>query len=202
MMTTRVITWESVWASPGAFTVGLLLQPLRIGLASPGLLYLSAMTIFLFRPPDLDFYHLDRIALLGLTFFVSLRTLALRETIPFVGGITLPMAGLLAFAVVRAMRESFDPEIWSLVASKFLVPLVLFHLAMIVFRSDQARRMFEIFVILTLAYLTFTAVAFLCDARSLIFPRFILNESLGIHADRARGPFLQAVANGLSLNLL
>jgi putative inorganic carbon (HCO3(-)) transporter len=201
-MTSRATTWESVWASPGAFTVGLLLQPLRIGLASPGLLYLSAMTIFLFRPPDLDFYHLDRMALLGLTFFVSLRTLALRETIPFVGGITLPMAGLLAFAVVRAMRESFDPEIWSLVASKFLVPLVLFHLAMIVFRSDQARRMFEIFVILTLAYLTFTAVAFLCDARSLIFPRFILNESLGIHADRARGPFLQAVANGLSLNLL
>jgi O-antigen ligase len=62
--------------------------------------------------------------------------------------------------------------------------------------------MFEIFVILTLAYLTFMAVAFLCDARSLIFPRFIINENLGIHADRARGPFLQAVANGMSLNLL
>ena len=40
----------------------------------------------------------------------------------------------------------------------------------------------------------FTAVAFLLDARSLIFPRFILDESLGIHVDRARGPFLQAVA--------
>jgi putative inorganic carbon (HCO3(-)) transporter len=40
------------------------------------------------------------------------------------------------------------------------------------------------------------------DAKSLIFPRFILDESLGYHADRARGPFLQAVANGVSLNLL
>jgi O-antigen ligase len=36
----------------------------------------------------------------------------------------------------------------------------------------------------------------------LIFPRFILDESLGYHADRARGPLLQAVANGVSLNLL
>jgi putative inorganic carbon (hco3(-)) transporter len=36
----------------------------------------------------------------------------------------------------------------------------------------------------------------------LIFPRFILDESLGYHVDRARGPLLQAVANGVSLNLL
>jgi O-antigen ligase len=50
--------------------------------------------------------------------------------------------------------------------------------------------------------LSFIAIAFLLGARSLIFPRFILNESLGFHADRARGPFLQAVANGVSLNIL
>ena len=46
------------------------------------------------------------------------------------------------------------------------------------------------------------SIAFLADARSLIFPRFILDESIGFHPDRARGPFLQAVANGVSLNLL
>ena len=39
-------------------------------------------------------------------------------------------------------------------------------------------------------------------ASALIFPRFILDESLGFHADRARGPLLQAVANGVSLNML
>jgi O-antigen ligase len=53
-----------------------------------------------------------------------------------------------------------------------------------------------------LGYLVFTAIVFLINARSLIFPAFILDESLGFHADRARGPFLQAVANGLSLSLL
>jgi O-antigen ligase len=39
-------------------------------------------------------------------------------------------------------------------------------------------------------------------AEGLIFPHFILDESLGYQADRARGPLLQAVANGVSLNLL
>jgi O-antigen ligase len=42
----------------------------------------------------------------------------------------------------------------------------------------------------------------MCDAREFIFPRYILDEGLGYHADRARGPFLQAVANGVALNLL
>ena len=36
----------------------------------------------------------------------------------------------------------------------------------------------------------------------MIFPRFILDPSLGIYTDRARGPFLQAVANGVTLNML
>jgi O-antigen ligase len=72
----------------------------------------------------------------------------------------------------------------------------------LIFRGDSQRRHFEIFVILALAYLVFIAVAFLVDARLLIFPRFILDESLGFHPDRARGPFLQAVANGVSLNIL
>jgi O-antigen ligase len=40
------------------------------------------------------------------------------------------------------------------------------------------------------------------DLREFIFPRYILDEGLGIHSDRARGPFLQAVANGVALNLL
>src|ERR1019366_1920138 len=75
------------------------------------------------------------------------------------------------------------------------------HLAVLVFRGASQRRHFEVFAIFALAYLVFIAIAFLADARSLIFPRFILDESRGFHADRARGPFLQAVANGVSLNI-
>jgi O-antigen ligase len=112
------------------------------------------------------------------------------------------MLGLTALAVLRVLREPFDAQIWSIIASKYIVPFALFHLAVLVFRGAAQRGHFEIFIVLALAYLVFIAVAFLVDARSFIFPRFILDESLGFHPDRARGPFLQAVANGVSLNIL
>ena len=181
---------------------GLLLRPLHLGLAFPSLLYVAAMTIFLFRPPDLFSYYADRVGFAILLFFVALRTMALRDRIPFFAGLSLPMLGLLALAMLRALREPFDAQNWSMIASKYIVPFALFHIAMLVFRSASQRRHFEIFVICALAYLVFIALAFLVDARSLIFPRFILDESLGFHPDRARGPFLQAVANGVSLNIL
>jgi O-antigen ligase len=160
------------------------------------------MSVFLFRPPDLFSFYADRIAFGILVFFVALRTMALRDRIPFFAGLSLPMLGLVALAVFRAFQEPFDAQTWSIIASKFIVPFALFHLAVLVFRGGSQRKHFEIFVILALAYLVFVAVAFLADTRSFIFPRFILDESLGFHADRARGPFLQAVANGVSLNML
>jgi O-antigen ligase len=200
-MSSRAITWESdrnpLWPA-----VGVLFRPLHLALAYPSVLYVAAMTIFLFRPPDLFSFYADRIAFGALIFFVALRAMALRDRVPFFAGLSLPMLGLTMLAVVRALREPFDPRVWSIIASKFIVPFVLFHIAVIVFRSARQRRHFEIFVLLALTYLVLTAIAFLVDARSFIYPRFILDESLGFHADRARGPFLQAVANGVSLNML
>jgi O-antigen ligase len=181
---------------------GLLLRPLHLGLAFPSILYVAAMTVFLFRPPDLFSFYADRIAFVVLVFFVGLRTMALRDTLPFFTALSLPMLGLTTLAVLRVLREPFDAQIWSIIASKYIVPFALFHLAVLIFRGETQRKHFEIFVVVTLAYLIFIAIAFLADARSLIFPRFILDESLGFHPDRARGPFLQAVANGVSLNIL
>jgi O-antigen ligase len=188
--------------SPLWQVAGLLLRPLHLGLAFPSILYMAAMTVFLFRPPDLFSFYADRIAFGVLVFFVALRTMALRDKIPFWAGLSLPMLGLIALAVFRVLREPFDAQIWSIIASKYIVPFALFHIAVLVFRGASQRKHLEIFVILALAYLVFIAIAFLLDARSLIYPRFILDESLGFHPDRARGPFLQAVANGVSLNIL
>lgn len=200
-MSTRALTWDnadnSLWQ-----LAGFLLRPLHLGLAFPSLLYVAAMTVFLFRPPDLFSFYADRIAFGVLVFFVALRAMAHRERIPLFARLSLPMLGLTALAILRALRDPFDPQTWSIVASKYIVPFALFHLATLIFRRDAQRKHFEIFTMVVLAYLIFIAIAFLVDARSLIFPRFILDESLGFHADRARGPFLQAVANGVSLNIL
>jgi O-antigen ligase len=200
-MSSRGMTWDSD-DNPLWRVIGPLLRPLHLGLAFPSVIYVAAMTVFLFRPPDLFSFYADRIAFGVLVFFVALRAMAFREKIPFFTGLSLPMLGLTALAAFRALREPFDPQIWSIIASKFIVPFALFHIAVLVFRSASQRKHFEIFVVAALSYLVFIAIAFLADARSLIFPRFILDESLGFHVDRARGPFLQAVANGLSLNIL
>jgi O-antigen ligase len=200
-MSSHAITWDSD-DSPLWRAAAVLLRPLHLALAFPSVLYLLAMTVFLFRPPDLFSYYADRLAFGVLVFFVVLRAMALREKIPFFVGLSLPMLGLAGLAVLRVLREPFDPQVWSIVASKFIVPFVLFHIAVLVFREPSQRRHFEIFIVVALGYLIVTSIAFLVDARSLIFPRFILDESLGFHVDRARGPFLQAVANGVSLNLL
>lgn len=180
----------------------LLLRPLHLGLAFPSILYVAAMTVFLFRPPDVFSFYADRIAFAVLLFLVALRAMALREKIPFFAGLSLPMLGLMTLAMLRALREGFDAQNWSIVGSKFIVPFTLFHIAALVFRNASQRKHFEIFAIAALTYLVFIAIAFLADARSLIFPRFILDETIGFHVDRARGPFLQAVANGVSLNIL
>ncbi len=200
-MSSPAITWNSA-DNPLWRAAALLLRPLYLGLAFPSILYVAAMTVFLFRPPDLFSFYADRIAFGILVFFVALRMMALRERIPFFAGLSVPMLGLMTLAVFRALREPFDAQNWSIVASKFIVPFALFHIAVLVFRGPSQRKHFEIFVVFALAYLVFIAIAFLTDARSLIFPRFILDESLGFHPDRARGPFLQAVANGVSLNIL
>ena len=200
-MSSRATTWDE-GEKPLWVITSWLLRPLHVGLAFPSFLYLAAMTVFLFRPPDVYSHYADRIAFGVLVFFVALRTMALREKFPFVASLSPPMIGLTALAVIRALREPFDAQIWSIIAGKFIVPFTLFHLAILVFRGAWERRHFKIFVTFALAYLVFTAIAFLLGTRSLIFPRFILDESLGFHVDRARGPFLQAVANGVSLNLL
>ena len=89
-----------------------------------------------------------------------------------------------------------------MLAAKWAVPFALYHIAGSVFEDSASLRKLEIFLLCVLAYLILIALLFLFDAKSWIVPSFIVDDAIGIHADRARGPFLQAVANGLALNLL
>jgi O-antigen ligase len=178
------------------------LSPLQALMAAPSLLFLAALTAMLLRHPDVAFYEIDRVAFGFLILGVVGRAVVLRERIFVLERASWPMIGLTALAVAGVLGQPFDCEAWSLLASKFIVPFALFHLAGLVFTTERRFRQFEVFALVVLAYLSFTAIAFLVGAKSLIFPRFILDESLGFHVDRARGPLLQAVANGVSLNLL
>jgi len=190
------------WEGLAAWAIRIVLRPVQILISVPSLLFLAALAAMLLRHPDVRFFEIDRVASGLLLLAVVLRGLVRRKERFHFERATWPMIGLTLLVVVSVAGQPFDHETWSLLASKFIVPFAMFHLAAVVFDQEADRRKFEIFAITVLAYLSFTAIAFFAGMHSLIFPKFILDESLGFHADRARGPLLQAVANGVSLNIL
>ena len=186
---------------PRAAVAASAFKALHAPIAAPDLIFLAALAAMLFRPPDLKAFPIDRAAFVLLLVAVAGRLVVNRERLRAYAA-TWPMLALLLLGMRGVMTQAYQPQTWSLLAAKWIVPVALFHVAGIVFREDAALRRLEVFLIATLLYLTALSVFFLFDLRSLIFPRFILDEGIGIHADRARGPFLQAVANGVSLTLL
>jgi putative inorganic carbon (HCO3(-)) transporter len=169
---------------------------------APSALFLLALATMLLRHPDVPFYEIDRVAFIMLVLGVISRAGVTRQRLLILQRATWPMMGLTFLAVASVISQPFNNQTWCLLAAKFIVPFALFHLAVLVFREERQLRQFEFFALIVLGYLCFTSIAFLVGANFLIFPRFILDASLGYHADRARGPLLQAVANGVSLNLL
>ena len=178
------------------------LRPLQLLMAFPALLFLVALTAMLLCHPDVPSYGISRIAFVLLVLAVVARILVFRDQLVVTERISLPMLALTTLALTGVLGQPFDKETWSLLGTKYLVPFAMFYIAQLIFGTEKRCRHFEIFGLCVLAYLSFTAIAFLLDARSLIFPKYILDPNLGYHVDRARGPFLQAVANGVSLNML
>lgn len=80
-----------------------------------------------------------------------------------------------------------------------LIPFALLASAPVVFATPAQRRALLITLTATALYLTFIALAQTLKADVLLFPRYIADPGLGIHAERARGPFLEASANGGAL---
>jgi len=185
-----------------AWTIGNLFRPLHGLIVAPSLLFLATLALMLFHPPDFNFHSVDRVAFGLLIFVVLLRVCALRNPLQFRSLVTCPMLALVLLAFYGVVSQPSDVETWSLFAAKWLVPFTLYQLAAYIFDDERSLLRFETFSLVVLAYLSLTAIFFMADAKQLIFPRYILDESLGYHAERARGPFLQAVANGVTLNLL
>lgn len=80
-----------------------------------------------------------------------------------------------------------------------LLPFLLFFLAPRIFPTERERMILVGALVGLGLYLGLTAAFESFGLHALVFPRYIADESIGIHYGRARGPFVEAVADGLAL---
>lgn len=188
-------------SAPISAVAAVALKALHQLISAPAIVFLAALTAMLFRPPDLQTFPADRVLFVVLVGVVLARLVVTEERLR-IHPASWPMLALTLLAVRGLLTQSYQAQGWSMVAAKWIVPVALFHFAGQVFVDEASLRKFELFAVFTLTYLTAMAVFFLFDMKQAILPRYLLDEGIGIHADRARGPFLQAVANGVSITLL
>ena len=79
------------------------------------------------------------------------------------------------------------------------IPFVLFAVAPAVYRDAYRRRILLGTLTVVGAYLAYTSILGHLGPTSLVFPDYIVDPNVGIHADRARGPFVAAAGDGLAL---
>jgi putative inorganic carbon (HCO3(-)) transporter len=80
-----------------------------------------------------------------------------------------------------------------------LVPFLAFVLAPVLFGDERKRRMLIGTLVVVGAYLSITAIMEVNGLVRYVEPSYIRNPNLGIHFGRARGPFLEAEADGLAM---
>jgi putative inorganic carbon (HCO3(-)) transporter len=145
----------------------------------------------------------DRVLLLlGLGLLAWRGTAALGGRRLIFSPIHLLLATIVVYVTVSAMWAhtlTTSTGFYALLDRLGVIPFVMFTLAPLVFATPRARNALLVALVVLGAYLGFTAAAEGLHVHALVFPRYILNPNLGIHYGRARGPFLEAVADGLSM---
>jgi O-antigen ligase len=144
----------------------------------------------------------DRFLLVAALAAVLLRCPPARDRPPVpVRGVHALLALLLAWAVGSAIAAGTLTQSDGLfgIVDRFAVPFALFLLAPVVFRTSRQRRALLGALVAFGAYLGLTAVFETLGPRALVLPSFILDASYGYHEGRARGPFVEANANGVGL---
>ena len=114
------------------------------------------------------------------------------------------MLALVAYILVSATWAGTLTQktaVFHLIDRVGIVPFLLFYLAPRLYGTERQRNILLAFLVGTGAYIGLTAWFEAFHLRPLVFPKYILDQSIGINEGegRARGPFLEAVANGLSI---
>jgi putative inorganic carbon (hco3(-)) transporter len=146
---------------------------------------------------------LDRLLLAGGIAAVLVRAppIAERPRIQVTGAHwALVLAAIYATASALFAGTLFEREpLFKLIDAFGLMPFLLFVIAPLAFRTAHQRAvLLGTFVVLG-AYLGLTVLFETARLDALVYPKYILDPNYGIHPHRGRGPFADAVANGLAL---
>lgn len=79
------------------------------------------------------------------------------------------------------------------------LPFFMFLIAPVAFATDRQRRILLGVLVAAGAYLSLTALLEKLGVTALVIPSYVSDPSVGIHFGRARGPFVDAGADGLAL---
>jgi O-antigen ligase len=110
------------------------------------------------------------------------------------------LAGAYAIGSAIAVGTIGDKDAVFRIVDRFgLVPFALFLAVPLVFRTARHRDLFLGALVAWGGYLGLTSLFETVGPDALVVPKYILDPNVGIHFGRARGPFVEAVSNGLAL---
>jgi len=146
---------------------------------------------------------IDHVVLAAGILAVLLRIIRRPDELPVeVRPVHLALAVLSLYAIGSALWAGTLLEhtsFFALADRLGLVPFALFFVAPVAFRTER-QRLYLLRTLVALGlYLGLTSLLEVTGPKSLVFPHYITDPSVGIHANRARGPFVEAGANGLAL---
>jgi putative inorganic carbon (hco3(-)) transporter len=119
-------------------------------------------------------------------------------------GVHLLLLAILAWTVYSALFAGTLTQkapFFALLDYLGIVPFALFWVAPAAFPGPRERRILLTMLVGVGLYLGATAFLETIGPSALVFPRYIMDPNVGIHFGRARGPFVEAAGNGLSLYL-
>jgi putative inorganic carbon (hco3(-)) transporter len=144
---------------------------------------------------------LDRVVLVTGIVAAVVRDLRSEEPRLRTRGVHLWLAALAVYAVMRTMFADnlHKDTVFALADYLGMIPFALFWVAPAAFPTARERRILLTTLVGVGIYLGITAVLETTGPGALVFPGYIVDQSVGIHFGRARGPFVEAAGNGVAL---
>lgn len=112
------------------------------------------------------------------------------------------LVALLVWALGSALLSgsfSNSVSLWDFVDRLGVSPFWMFFIAPLAFGTEHQRRVLLGTLVVLGGYLGITAVCETLHLNAFVWPKYILDPSYGSHGNRARGPFVEAIANGAAL---